>query len=71
MSLHGDGSDVMDVNVEQDFDDTSLFDVAASKLNASIWRMVPQDSTAAETAAAASVVVVTIRRGREGIVCSK
>ena len=72
MSLHGDGSDVMDVNVEQDFDDTSLFDVAASKLNASVWRMMPQeDSTAAETAAAVSVVVVTIRRGREGIVCSK
>ena len=41
MSLEG---DVMDVNVEQDFDDTSLFDVAASKLNASVWRMMPQDS---------------------------
>lgn len=68
MSLCGDVMDVMDVNVEQDFEDTS---VAASKLNASVWRMMPQDSTAAETAAAASVVVVTIRRGREGIVCSK
>ena len=69
MSLHGDGSDVMDVNVEQDFDDTSLlFDVVASKPNASVWRMMlPQDSTAAETAAAAS----DVRRGREGIVCSK
>ena len=64
MSLHG---DVMDVNVEQDFDDTS-FD--ASKPNASVWRMILQDSTAAETAAAASVVV-TIRRGRDGIVCSE
>jgi hypothetical protein len=65
MSLHGDGSDVVEVNVEQDFDDTSLFDVVASKPNASVWRMIPQeDSTAAETAAAASVV----RRGREGIV---
>ena len=70
MSLHG---DVMEVNVEQDFDDTSLFDVVASKPNAADWRMMlPQeDSTAAETAAAVSVVVVTIRRGREGIVCSK
>jgi hypothetical protein len=69
MSLHGDGSDVMEVNVEQDFDDTSLFDVVvASKPNASVWRMMPQeDSTAAETAAAAS----DVRRGREGIVCSK
>ena len=57
MSLHG---DVMDVNVEQDFDDTSYVD--ASKPNASVWRMIPQDSTA--TAAAASVV----RRGRGGIV---
>ena len=66
MSLHGDGSDVMEVNVEQDFDDTSLFDVVASKPNASVWRMMlPQeDSTAAETAAAAS----DVRRGREGIV---
>ena len=67
MSLYG---DVMDVNVEQDFEDTSLFDVDASKPNASVWRMMPQDSTAAETAAAASVVV-TIRRGRDGIVCSE
>ena len=68
MSLHG---DVMEVNVEQDFDDTS-FDVAASKPNASVWWMMPQDdSTAAETAAAVSAVVFTIRRGREGIVCSK
>jgi hypothetical protein len=65
MSLHGDGSDVMEVNVEEDFDDTSLFDVVASKPNASVWRMIPQeDSTAAETAAAAS----DVRRGREGIV---
>jgi hypothetical protein len=65
MSLHGDGSDVMEVNVEQDFDDTSLFDVVvASKPNAAVWRMMPQDSTAAETAAAAS----DVRRGREGIV---
>ena len=61
MSLYG---DVMDVNVEQDFDDTSLDDVvASSKPNASVWRMIPQeDSTAAETAAAASVVAVTIVR---------
>ena len=67
MSLHGDGSDVMEVNVEQDFDDTSLlFDVVVSKPNAAVWRMMlPQeDSTAAETAAAAS----DVRRGREGIV---
>ena len=71
MSLYGDVMDVLDVNVEQDFDDTSS-DVVASKPNASVWRMMPQeDSTAAETAAAVSVVVVTIRRGREGIVCSK